>query len=349
MKNIIAEVKNYLSLGACVLILGCGGETKQSPPDTKQPEVVQEKNHHYNMPLKRRPDKNFSADTTMRTNTLFSNYLLQKKAKNKLLSRPDSLNELKKMSTPLYRFYPTDCGGSTSSLPIQIEYYSRFGFYYIYDFTQTYNFLAYAEIPRSILESLISSTGGEAGTDHCGLMMYFGWVDNSQVTLAYHEEPRLSPIPSDLFPKGSATGLSSPYYKAECAVTRTFSGDEAELDNDLWNYSRAPYTFTTPTIANDEIDNHGYSFMENIYYNYPIGFFHANELRELVTQNDATGGDNIYGRWESIRVYLGFDPRPGELFKVRLVIFAVDHNGKNILVTPDGYDAYILEHSWPPF
>ena len=241
-----------------------------------------------------------------------------------------------------------DCKQSNPSMLTHEMYYWD-AFYYIWNWVQLYGTLEYTEIPVNNLKNITERRNVRYDAhDQCGELIFFG-LRNNLITMAYNDAViKASYQPWDIFPKNGTT-TTSPYYRAECAHSdRILHATQDDLDAALSATPAAACRFINPTetVLDADINTDGNEFRrENSISTdqYPFGFFHSDELNDLIHQNDGTSSE-----CKSVRVYVGYDIDVHTIYRLKLVAFSVDALGNNVIMNDDGSAAIILEHSWPP-
>jgi hypothetical protein len=248
----------------------------------------------------------------------------------------------------------------------KIDYPKAFN--YIWNFV-SYNrsqakYGACAEIPLTKLIGIINYTD-PGHIDHCGLLCYMRYISGRSpyFAIAYHEsiintDPRYSYPKGDDNPKFYKANCSYAFPNAETISPNALNSEITQRNSRWWS----PPPVAVPTVSEEidmnDINNNGALFTSILHVDQaPIGFFHAQELKELLQQNDPVSSptspyDHKLAA-DGIRIYFGYDPDApvnpdNSQYKVKLVAFAIDQYGNNIIYKYDGSDAIILERSWPP-
>ncbi len=239
-----------------------------------------------------------------------------------------------------------ECNMSDGSLREHILTYND-AFAYILHFQDIYHILASTEIPKAAVFPLADSRHTDDGAPtNCGLLLYLGIDAASMFTIAYHNEANVGSDASRIFPRSNP---AYEFFKAECQYTnRTPIPDPNDLNTEVTRYAKVcAWAAPTPTYTNDQIKNYGFELIRQLgVLQPPIAFFHSKEVTDLISQNDADPDNSSHGI--GIRFYYGYDDDDTNPIKIKIVGFAIDGSGKNIMYKYDGAPAIMIERSWPP-
>jgi hypothetical protein len=330
MKNKLIKISNLLSF--CIIILFIAG----CPPGKKPAETALQG----------------SKDSSLASTAMDSSRLLLKQAMKdynihfgmKLLNYSDTVSFLDSVFSIEASWF--DCNMSDPSLREHILYYND-AFAYILHFQENYHILASAEIPLLNVNVLRNTRNtDENANTNCGLLLYLGIDVANMFTICYHAEANVGRDASRIFPRTSTT---YEYFKAECPVTnRTPIPDPNNLNTEVTRYVRlCPWSSPALTCSNDKMNSYGFELIRQMgVLQPPIAFFHSKELSDLISQNDAD--PNISSHCTGVRFYYGYDNDDTNPIKIKLIGFAMDGSGKNIMYKYDGTPAIMIERSWPP-
>ncbi len=158
-------------------------------------------------------------------------------------------------------------------------------------------------------------------------------------------------------------------------VNNLYAGDEPPPTTGDWRISDYNYHFTPDEIVNPlalsrKISTYSHrvinqdesepfnvirpandSFVAKIHdpakVRFAAGFIHEQQIRDILTQNDALANTDRRLVCKGLRIYWGYDysARP---YAIRMVIFGIDDYGYNILTDYTGKKNHIYQRSWPP-
>jgi hypothetical protein len=130
-------------------------------------------------------------------------------------------------------------------------------------------------------------------------------------------------MPSNVF---AYAGENLGYLLANHMIDKTLYVDRVITRGEVMQLSQN-FIDRGPSDGHGKFNKYSFSFFENE---------KSNDVQNFLNQPGL----------EFIRYYFGFEPKYEESNRIRIILVAVDENGRNIF--NDDPATYILQHSWPP-
>lgn len=211
----------------------------------------------------------------------------------------------------------------------------------------------WVEIYRSSLKEYEKGPKSQF-SKHCGMLCFFLYNlhGNQKFQLAHIYTNSLE---DTVIPPKPDMGL---YYISD--YDKSFNSDDIKNPMALFAKFVTCKNYSPPNKAHTEdfsnVKDANVSFISQLNsqeLKYGVGFFHKQQISDLLVQNDPDPLDPMANKHpelecKGIRIFWGYEKSDiGNC--IRLVAVGFDANGNNILLNHDGSKKLILEQSWPPF